>query len=219
MSNKKGSRNVYKYATVILVIVVVVGALFYFGQGKISGLGNGGSTAQLYFAGTVTYSDGTTAPFDSRTAGHSLAFMQGGKSIQSVNTNAYMNVIYTGSASSYILTGTFGMIIQDMATGSNVYSTTMAFQPTSTPTLVSNTPLLITSSTVSQSALQSLYSGWVSGRSYQLVDSIANAGITITFADGGQASASSQPASCTLSFTYSNDAIQSLTITFAQSTT
>ena len=220
MSNKKSNGNGHKkLLAAIIAICLLIGAFWYFGSANPSG-GQKNALNTLYFIGTVTYTDGSTTTFDSRNSPQQgLTFIgPNGGAVSSINTNAYIDCVYTGTASTYVLTGTFGVVIKDTSTGSNVYSTTMALTPTQTPSLVSGTPLLISSSTVTSAGLQGLYSGWTSGHSYNLVDSISNAGITITFADGAQASALAGTASATFSFSYSADSIQSLTITFAQST-
>jgi len=192
---KKNESTRVKVLALVVAVAVVLSAFWYAGSFN-------GKPQQLYLLGTVTYSDGSTSTFDSRQAPTLTIQTPGGVTINGVNTNAYMTVQYTGSASSYVLTGTFGITIKDLTTGTYVYSTTMALTPTSTPTLVPGAALLICSSTITQAGLQGLYSGWVNGRSYQLTDSISNAGITVTFADGNQQSAYAGTAQISLTFMY-----------------
>jgi len=199
-SNWLGENTTLKVGVIVLVALLVFGGLYYSGHMTPSTSSN----KQLYLMGTVTYSDGSTQTFDTRTMPLDTLSLttQSGATINSINTNAYMTVFYQGTPSSYVLSGTFGVSIQDMATQAYVYTYTMPLTPTSTPTLQNGAALLISSSTITAGQLTSLYGGWVSGRTYTLMDSISNAGITITFADGGQASALAGTSSIKLVFTY-----------------
>jgi hypothetical protein len=157
-----------------------------------------------YATVTVTFSNGQTETLDSRYPSLApLTILVSGAAISSINTNLYMTPTFTGTVSSYTVSATYGVSIQDMTTDAYVYTYDMAMSPVSPlPTLSSGNSVIICSSTVSASALQSLYSAWVSGRTYTLMDSANSPTMTITFTDGLTLSQTGTTATIKLTFEY-----------------
>ena len=160
-------------------------------------------STSAYLTGTITYSDGSTQPFDSRSYTNSLTILTtSGATVSSINTNLNLIPVFTGTIQSYTLTGNLQILINN-PDGTLKYQTTMSLQPLH-PTLVSGQSVIVASSTLSASVLESLpvYSPWVPGQTYKLTDYSYGVTLTGTFTDGAAFNIMAPSAEITWYFVY-----------------
>ncbi len=162
---------------------------------------------------------------------YSATGIPSGSTINNINTNLDMIPSYTLAAgttiSSYAVSGSFateliGATSTGTNTGSALYtSSPIAFSPVSPlPTLSSGGSVIICSSTVASSAIQSCgYTGWHVGNDYNWIDTCNSPSMTITFSDGSTATQTASSCSFSLDFQYqSSNTFTSLSAVFAEST-
>ena len=181
-------------------------------------------SSSSYATLTVNYTDGTSKTFDSRSqvTGQTIIDSDTGKTVSSINTNLNIIPTFTGTIQSYTVTGSLSSAIRNAQTGVDVYYSGKIdlglVYPL--PTLVSGSPSIISSSTVSASGLQALYSGWSVSNTYTLRDEFYNVKVTITFTDGSQLSQTVASGSISWNFQYqSSNTFSSLSVNFALSYT
>jgi hypothetical protein len=140
-----------------------------------------------YLTAQVLCIDGSYFYLDSKTNTEQSIISQtspnSGKTISQINTNLYLTPTFTGTIQDYGVAGTLSIRVVDLTNNAIVFSTSMALSPLH-PTLVSGSPALVASSTMTAANLQGLYAHYVSGRSYKLMDISSNIYMTITFTDG-----------------------------------
>jgi len=215
-------KNVQTFLAVVVAFVLFFAIMYYGVPVWKPQVPSAATAASSYATVTVTYSDGSSKTFDSRmqVAGQSIVDPSSGKTVSTINTNLNIIPTFTGTVQSYTVSGSLGVQIKDLTTGSTVYdSGTIALSPvTPLPTLSSGSPSVIASSTITGSGLQSLCPSWKTTDTYALVNYFSNVKVTITFADGSQASQTAASGSITWQFKYQSDySFTSLGVTFSLS--
>lgn len=137
----------------------------------------------------VGYADGTVWAVQSDDFPLGMAIIDPanqGKEVSWIKVELYITPQFTGTVSSYTVSGYLSCKIYEGYT--RVYdSGSMTLQPVSPlPALQSGVPVVIASSTITAQSLESLYSGWKDGQSYSLQWQVDSFAMTITFADGNK---------------------------------
>lgn len=207
--------SILMIAAVILSILIIAAGVLYYRSIP--------TESSLYLTLTVNYTDGTTRVFDSRSQNlrQTIVDASTGLTVSSINTNLVIIPVFTGTIQSYTVTGSLSVHILNVQANSKVFdSGILPLNPTSHPTLVSGSSSIISSSTVTASALQSLYTGWSTSNTYALVDSFANVKVTLTFTDSTQLSQTVASGQISWNFVYHSDnTFTSLSVVFSLSTT
>ena len=181
------------------------------------------SDTASYMVVTVTYTDGTTRQFSSSGAPSGLTIVDPstGKIVSSIKVELYMVPVWTPEwlgVASYTVSGKLKMRILRSSDNYVCYDSGLVdLQPLKPlPTLVNGQPVVITSATVSASAIESLYTGWQNGAKYKFEYSNPTPiTLTVTFTDGGTASRTATAPTLQWEFQYlSSGTLSSLAFTF-----
>jgi hypothetical protein len=212
------SKYVLAGVAVVLLLVLAMSYAYYTNTPKQTTMG----TILI-----VNYSDGTRKTFDSGYQPLGLAITDlSGKTINNVQVELYVTPVFTGTVSSYSLSGgTMNMQVWLPATSANygnvkIYdSGNVALSPFSPlPTLTNGKATVITSATLTASQLQALpYSQSLAyGTTYTLHYYMTTPlTVALQFADGTSGSQSATAPSVSWSFIYaSSSSFTSLSCTF-----
>lgn len=164
---------------VMLLLVGVAGIILYMQSAPIED--------NLRMQVIVGYADGSVWAVQSDDWPLGMAIIDPanqGREVSWIKVELYITPQFTGTVSSYRVSGTLKCMIYEGYT--RVYdSGDMGLQPVNPlPPLTSGVPVVITSATITAADLERLYGGWKDGQSYQLVWKVSSIAMTINFADG-----------------------------------
>jgi len=203
--------------TTKIIVVLSLAALLFFAYSTAQDSGTQGNDYGSSMQVTVTYTDGSQQVFHSGNypIGMTIVDPSTGKTVSSIKVEVYVTPVYTGTIQSYSVSGTFRMKITDGTQA--VYDTgSVNIQPISPlPKLTSGAPVVITSSTVSASTIESLYGQWQHGKTYTMSWAVESFTMSATFSDGKTQSRSAQPIGMSWSFRYESPAtLSSVSLSF-----
>ena len=166
------------FGGILLVAIVLMG--LYFNQKSLP------QQTEAFATITLIYSDGTEYTFP-RTTTYTMSFINPNTNLQVVGVRAemYVTATYVGQLQSYRVQGSGQGQLFDGDT--SVYLQELWTQPFdfSGSYLPSSQTIVVMSSTVSVSTLQSMYYGWIDGHFYRYdVWSPTGVTVTITFTNG-----------------------------------
>jgi len=195
VTNKKNGQVTYAIVAILIV------AIAYFSFTTLSN-----EPQVISQIVEVAYSDGSVERYSGNELSNIpllIAESPTGRILVNLTTRLYVTAVYSGVFSSYSITGSTYGNLYDGVNGAFIYRMWSSSTPLTGSYLPSGSSVLVASSTVTASQLQSFYTGWQVLKRYRYtVESPYGLTLTITFTNGPPQARTVTPASANYYFNY-----------------
>lgn len=157
---KKGKIGLAQ-VTILLLVIAVVGYVIYTYYVPTA-------EASMQSVVTVYYTDGTSKVYTISSKPLSMIDPNTGKTISKIKIELYLVATFSGTAKSWTAYGDTEFQLLDNARNIVAYTSGKVRVVQQGDSITSGKPVWVTGSTVDASAIERLYSGWVSGNTYTL---------------------------------------------------